>query len=134
MGKVIWQPEAVKPEDMKADVPIGERLGSERLYDPNLPPIRPPTELDTVVRRRGRPRGKRTKNAPTPPQAVLSNVPAESKKAEVNWRDFVANALQLTGIVAITVGCGLIALWLALVVGGVALVVLGVATGLNHAE
>lgn len=130
MGKVT-------PEDMTADVPIGERLGSERLYDPNLPvppPIRPITEFDTVVRRRGRPRGKRTKNAPTPPQAVLSNVPAESKKAEVNWRDFVANALQLTGIVAITVGCGLIALWLALVVGGVALVVLGVATGLNHAE
>jgi hypothetical protein len=117
--------------------PVGERLGSQRLYDEYLPDT--PPELNNLQPVAGqtpqkpkvrRPRGKQRKQPQTPPQQ--SPVPA--KQATANWREISSTALELTGVVAITVGCALLAVWLAFVVGGILLVLLGVATGWNVTE
>jgi len=111
--------------------PIGERLGSERLYDENLPPppetLWPTPVVDEPKPKARRPRGKVRKQPPPP----VPEVPGTAKRPDVNWRDLGANALQLTGVAAITVGCAMIAAYLAFIVGGILLVVLGVAIGMN---
>lgn len=111
--------------------PIGQRLGSERLYDERLPP--PPQNLTPISppvapKRLGRtPKGKPRSQ---PPQATGER-PTPATRPDVNWRNTTSSLMELLGVALITVGCGMIAFWLAFVVGGALLVVLGVATGRN---
>lgn len=123
--------------------PVGQRLGSERLYDEHSmpPPIggtMPPVGRGNLqaVPPPVRPKTKREKQAKQPPTPP-SNRPAQAKQADENprdWRGFISSCLEVAGIVAITAGCAFIALWLALVVGGILLAILGVATGWNVVE
>lgn len=107
--------------------PIGLRLGSERLYDENLPNLEPVEAPPPPAPKRRIPKGKRRK-LPPPPAPELAVAP---KRADVNWPNITSNALELLGIAAITAGCAMIAAWLAFVVGGILLCVLGVAIGMN---
>lgn len=120
-------------------IPVGERLGSERLYEQSIPTLpggglfavppmdgpsqpKPPTERPK--------REKQEKQAKQPP-APTQKSPTLAKLADVNWRGLTSSCLEIAGIAGITAGCALIALWLAFVVGGILLVVLGVAMGLQ---
>jgi hypothetical protein len=113
-----------RPEDDV--IPIGGRLGSERLYDEHLPPL-PPPQPEPVVK----PRGKRRKAAKPPPHPPRERPPAGESKAP-NWREIGSNTLEIAGIMAITVGSWLIAAWLGLIVLGLCLILLGVATGIQR--
>jgi hypothetical protein len=48
----------------------------------------------------------------------------------VDWQQTAATLLQILGLVGLTCGFGLLAVWLGVVVGGVCLLVTGVALGL----
>jgi hypothetical protein len=114
-------------------IPVGQRLGSERLYTPGgavdaTIPLLP--EPDPVAPAKPA-RARKPKKQGLPPPAVAPERPIEAQRADVNWRNIVSSVLELVGIAAITAGCALIHLWLALIVGGIALVALGVATGLD---
>lgn len=114
--------------DVVPMVPVGERLGTERLYDEYTPPPDPAYASELPKPKpKGRPRGKARKQPPKPTPEVA----AAGQQKDVDWRGIGSSWLEVAGIVAITVGCAMIAPWLAFVVGGVLLVILGVATGLN---
>lgn len=115
-------------------MPVGERLGSERLYDEHtLPPVgrgalfvvESPEVVDPPKV------AEKPKQPPKQPPAPKRKRPPRRKWADLNWRGFASTCLELAGIVAITVGCALIAAWLAFIVCGILLTVLGVATGLE---
>lgn len=131
--------------------PVGERLGSERLYEQNIPTLpgsfggslfavpqppdappddAPPESKQPAARAKRERRDKRVKRA-KPPPAPTQKSPTLSKLADVNWRGFVSSCLEVAGIAAITAGCALIAPIVGFIVGGILLVVLGVATGLQ---
>jgi hypothetical protein len=146
-------------------IPIGHRLGSERLYadpplgvPPELPPgwdnpeplrespeMPPGFRIDGVgkqgpsrddVEKAPKPvkrRKRKQKLAKQPPQPRQDRPPA-ARTADVNWRDFGSTCLELTGITAITAGSWLIAAWLGLIVLGLCLILLGVATGLPRGD
>jgi hypothetical protein len=150
-------------------IPIGARLGSERLYaDPPLgvPPELPPgwdnpeplrsappppqgmpagfridgvgvqTAPGSEKEEKPRPRGKRRKRqkaANQPPQPLQDRPPA-AYTTDAKWRDFGSTCLELAGITAITAGSWLIAAWLGLIVLGLCLILLGVATGLPRSQ
>jgi len=120
----------INPEN---GVPIGDRLGTERLYEQLEPGLTlPPPALPNLqaVPPPPRPKGKREKRAKQPP-APTPDRAAQAKLADRNWRNISSNCLELAGIVAITAGCALIATYLAFIVGGILVVVLGVAIGLQ---
>jgi hypothetical protein len=127
------------PDD---ETPVGQRLGSQRLYGDDfeaekrlasVPPIpEPPLEkrpLDKPPERRH----KRQK-PPNPPHQPTRERPPASERAPVNWREFVSNSLEMAGILAITTGSWLIRAWLGLIVLGLCLILLGVATGIQRSE
>lgn len=121
--------------------PVGERLGSERLYEQSVAPVAaetmPPVgrgSLFAVSEPPATPKAEKVakpvKQAKQPPAPVKDGA-TQRKWADLNWRGYVSSLLELLGIAAITAGCALIAPYLALIVGGILLVVLGVATGFD---
>jgi hypothetical protein len=121
--------------------PIGERLGSERLYAEDMAVPPPPTTWT----RDSMPPGfaisaydGELDEEPPPPANPPPQPGAErgttAKLADVNWRNFVGNCLEIAGITAITAGSWLIAAWLGLVVLGVCLILLGVAQDIQRSK
>ena len=128
------------PEDegtpIQEDTPIGDRLGSERLYDEYQPPPIGQVLSFAVPQPspdKPRPTGKRgrRKQQPMQPPTPVETSPVQAKQADVNWRGIISSTLEIAGIAAITAGCALIAPFVALIVGGILVTVLGVATGWN---
>jgi hypothetical protein len=89
-----------------------------------------PSRLDEKPAKRRRWRQKAANQPPQPRQ----DRPAAARTADANWRDIGSTCLELAGIMAITTGCWLIAACLGLIVLGVCLILLGVATGLPGRE
>jgi hypothetical protein len=113
----------------ETDIPVGDRLGSERLYDefdtpiPEPPPPPPPEThsmfSEAITRFQAR---KAANQPPTPPKELAP----QAIKADRNWREPISTCLELAGLAAITSGCAMIAVWLGLIVLGVGLILLGV--------
>lgn len=114
----------------ESTTPVGERLGSERLYQEPNGAVEIPVDGGVSVAPKSR---KEPKPPPAAkqPTAPVQEKPVAAKRADVNWRGFISNLLEIVGIIAITAGCALIHLWLSFIVGGILLVILGVATGLE---
>jgi hypothetical protein len=68
-----------------------------------------------------------------PPQPRRER-PAPAERADANWHEIASNCLEMAGITALAYGSWLIRHWLGLIVLGVFLLLLGVATGIRRNE
>jgi hypothetical protein len=137
-------------------IPVGERLGTQRLYDGSYdgsydrggglnlsveelarlavedPEMAPPERRDEPGPHHEDPRP--AKPTPQPPEKVAPARKLAANFGAVNWREISSNTLELAGIMAITAGSWMIRAWLGLVVLGLCLILLGVATGVQRSE
>lgn len=114
-------------------IPVGERLGSERLYgeydEKQAPP--PPVQLLNSAAL-GKPRGKpRRERAAKPAPVPVKDSAAQPESVDRNWRAIISTLLELIGIAAVTAGCWGIEWYVGAIVGGILVVLLGVALGLE---
>ena len=65
---------------------------------------------------------------PEPPKVTQKNMPPEPVKPGFDWRELFSTCVELLGITAISVGGWLIAPCVGLIIAGVALILVGVAT------
>jgi hypothetical protein len=139
-------------------IPVGERLGSQRLYglgdeegsDGRFlmelltdAPIAPPDNVVSVPEperrdvprpeRRDEPRPKHQdpRKPPKQPHQPRQKRRLRSELVAVNWREIASNLAEIGGITAITAGSWLIRAWLGLIVMGTLLIIWGVAMGVG---
>lgn len=70
---------------------------------------------------------------PSPPPWLVKPMMEEPKpepKPKRNWQSFNSTALEVAGVAALSAGFGMLHAWLGVVVLGICLIILGVATGL----
>jgi hypothetical protein len=142
-------------------IPIGARLGSERLFTeppffgeqvgPQLDPRTwepmaehmepdPPERRDVpdAPERKDMPRPEhrdpRKRKPAKQPHREGREGRLAATQASGKWRNIVGNCCEIAGIASISAGSFQIAAWLGLIVLGVCLILLGVATGVQRAE
>lgn len=120
-------------EPYDESVPVGERLGSQRLLDADLRSVEamtaPPPIRNRLTVAGKRPRGKRAKREKAPLSAVQQK-PAESAgKRRASRVGLASSAMEVVGLASVSAGFWMIHVWLGLIVAGLSLVLLGVATG-----
>lgn len=73
----------------------------------------------------------KNKPAPEPPKSTAAtpkNLPEPPEEPGRDWREFFSTCVELLGVTLISVGGWLIAPYVGLIIAGIALIVLGVAT------
>lgn len=68
--------------------------------------------------------------APPSPPPWLVKPMMEEPKPKRDWQPYTSTALEIAGVAALSAGFGMLQLWLGVVVLGICLIILGVATGL----
>ena len=116
------------PDPYDDTVPVGERLGSQRLYEGmSDPEVRPKRSLL-------RPIGKRLRRHPATPepaplQAVQQSPPQPTSKARTVGREVTSTLMEVSGLAAISVGSWMVYHPAGWIIAGISAVLLGVATG-----
>ena len=99
--------------------PIGERLGSERLYRQEFP-----------ADDEGMFFGSKPVKAPKPVAGPPPSPEASTVGARPSRRGWMSTVLELAGITVLAVGCWLLLPAIGLIVAGLCLILYGVAVGL----
>jgi hypothetical protein len=125
-------------------IPISARMGMQHLGAESPPqPFDPENrlmpELPAEPVSINKPRGKRGKKAAAtgqnaPFQPVQQPEPEPPSKPGADRRELVSTGLEVVGLVAFSAGFFLLHIWLGLIVMGVCLVALGVATSDRFTE
>jgi hypothetical protein len=112
-------------------IPVGERLGSQRLYEPE-PVVEPSPEPGEVVQISKRLLRRRANASEQPLKPVQQPSQPTAGKPRVDRREWSSTALEVGGLSSFSAGFWFIPGWvgvmLGLIVSGLCLVLLGVAT------
>jgi hypothetical protein len=109
-------------------IPVSERLGMQRLYDEPAPETIQAEEPSPVVNI-GKLRRRKRANAPQGAlKAPQQTAPKPPSKPRSNHRELASTCLEIVGMAAFSAGFWLIHAWLGLIVAGLCLILLGVAT------
>jgi len=121
------------------NVPISARMGMQRLgepaplpeFDPDLRPDADPELVDPktgVVSLSNRRKKTPATTKTTPFQPVGQPNSGESSESRWDRREWASTGLEIVGLAAFSAGFFMLYVWLGLIVTGVCLVALGVAT------
>jgi hypothetical protein len=109
-------------------IPVSERLGMQRLYDEPEPrniEAEEPSPVVNIGKLRRRKRANALKQPLQPPQQTAPKPPS---KPRANRRELSSTGLEVIGLTLFSAGFWLIHVWLGLIVAGLCLILLGVAT------
>lgn len=86
------------------------------------------TKPEPEPKPKGKPKTKPVAEPPKSTAATPKNLPEPPEEPGRDWREFFSTCVELLGVTLISVGGWLIAPYVGLIVAGIALIVLGVAT------